>query len=148
MNLNLTHSCHHSASLSSAATLQATSSTAVPIFRFLLVLNHNLPSSLALSLLFSPPLLCSNLASNKLNGSVPVFDGFPALTYLGLGGNSLQGTFPVTGNQALPLKTLDLRGNKLTGSIPRSISSLSSLEHLLLSENRFNGFIPDSIMNL
>ncbi|CAI5983195.1 unnamed protein product [Closterium sp. NIES-65] len=60
-----------------------------------------------------------NLASNKLNGSVPVFDGFPALTYLrlnssspacvptfpcsGLGGNSLQGTFPVTGNQALPL---------------------------------------------
>jgi len=67
---------------------------------------------------------------------------------LRLGGNQLQGDFPIFLTRNRNLIELDLERNRLKGTIPPEIGSLSRLERLCLGSCDFEGPIPDTIGQL
>ena len=109
-----------------------------------------------------------NLASNKLNGTIPEVE-FKNLQFLNFDNNTLNGTIPqsifnldkieslylqinmlsgtISSFASKYLRVLSLVDNKLTGALP-DLSQSVSLETIDLQTNEFSGQIPDNITNL
>ncbi|KAF8081327.1 hypothetical protein N665_0891s0004 [Sinapis alba] len=81
----------------------------------------------------------SDLSSNSFHG--------PA-SYVDLGSNSLQESFPRWICKFTSLKVLDLSKNHLFGSIPSCLmNSIASLWYINLRNNNLSGFLPDIFTN-
>ncbi|GLJ52321.1 hypothetical protein SUGI_1112830 [Cryptomeria japonica] len=72
----------------------------------------------------------------------------PALHFLELSNNSLQGPIPVCVGSLANLQTLDLRDNQLTGEIPEALGNMSELYWLDPSNNKLTGQIPEALGNM
>ncbi|XP_078443253.1 leucine-rich repeat protein kinase family protein [Wolffia australiana] len=75
-----------------------------------------------------------NLSMNRISGRLANFSAMPALSFLNLSGNLLQG--PVHGVFGGSLRSLDLSRNQFQGRVS---FNWSTLEFLDLSENRLSG---------
>jgi Leucine-rich repeat (LRR) protein len=78
-----------------------------------------------------------DLRNNSLSGPVAAvnFSGMPALASVDLATNQLNGTLPVSLAGCRELKSLSLARNRLTGELPQDYSWLVSLSMLSLSNN-------------
>ncbi|KAL2337715.1 hypothetical protein Fmac_012161 [Flemingia macrophylla] len=106
-------------------------------------------------------LISLDLHHNKLQGPIPVFNGYPwrldyssnnfgfiprdignylSVTFLYLSNNNLHGSIPISLCRSR-LALLDLSFNKISGTIP---SCLMSLDVLDLKMNNLSGSIPDA----
>ncbi|KAH6785720.1 hypothetical protein C2S51_038175 [Perilla frutescens var. frutescens] len=83
-----------------------------------------------------------NLGGNKLNDSLPNFNGFTMLEDLDISGNSLSGEIGLQLDGLGSLKSLDFGWNQFTGKIPTNIGKMNLLEELVLTANNFTGEIP------
>ncbi|MBK7370914.1 MAG: leucine-rich repeat domain-containing protein [Saprospiraceae bacterium] len=87
-----------------------------------------------------PHLLELNLASNKLGGNIPNFNGFPSLTSIHLFNNKFNGLIPDFDNLPL-LLDLNFGSNSLSGNIP-SLNKLTKLRNISLFSNILSGPLP------
>ena len=83
-----------------------------------------------------------NLGYNSLSGSLPQL-GSQALRFVYLNNNNLTGPLPATIGDAVNLVYLDLSQNDLQGDIPSELGNCIHLEHLFLGDNYFGGLLPD-----
>ncbi|KAI8539593.1 hypothetical protein RHMOL_Rhmol09G0195000 [Rhododendron molle] len=89
-----------------------------------------------------------NFDSNQLSGTLPDFTRFLSLRELYLGGNKLNGAFPMSFRRMLPnLLVLELHGNQISGMLP-DLTAFPLLTPLDLSNNSLNGTIDKSIGQL
>ncbi|KAK2995165.1 hypothetical protein RJ640_025395 [Escallonia rubra] len=111
---------------------------------------------LSSNLFYSPiPLFLANatvlnLSKNVFSGSVSFLCSKldrPALNYLDLSYNILQGELPDCWMNWYMLVILNLASNNFSGKIPPSLGSLQSLQTLHLSNNSFSGTIPSTMRN-
>lgn len=78
-----------------------------------------------------------NLRNNSLSGPIAHvnFSGMPLLASVDLATNHLNGSLPVSLADCSDLKSLSIAKNRLTGKLPEDYSRLSSLSMLSLSNN-------------
>ncbi|KAK4433642.1 Leucine-rich repeat receptor-like tyrosine-protein kinase PXC3 [Sesamum alatum] len=87
-----------------------------------------------------------NFSRNKLDGSLPTFNGFRMLEYLDFSHNSLKGEIRLQLDGLDSLRSLNLSHNLFTGTVPTNLGKLNLLEELQLSANLFSGEIPSQII--
>jgi Leucine-rich repeat (LRR) protein len=88
------------------------------------------------------------LASNRLNGTIPVaLSKLGRLAHLSLQNNALEGSIPSDLGALSKLKSLHLDHNHLTGTIPSSLGTLS-LSDLTASSNLLTGILPSSLADI
>ncbi|KAB1220674.1 hypothetical protein CJ030_MR3G009376 [Morella rubra] len=88
-----------------------------------------------------------NISRNRLQGTLPTFQGFGGLKFLDLSYNLLSGNISLQLNGLDALKSLNLSFNHFDGLIPANLGKAMVLELLVLSTNDFRGVIPDHIMD-
>lgn len=81
------------------------------------------------------------VAHTSIGGEIPNFSNAPALLFLNLTQNKLEGTI-TTDHLPTSLQTLSLGFNRLSGPIPPSISNLSNLLDIVILQNDIEGEIP------
>ncbi|KAG6626869.1 leucine-rich repeat receptor-like tyrosine-protein kinase PXC3 [Carya illinoinensis] len=86
-----------------------------------------------------------NIGRNRLDSSLPTFQGFVGLKSLDLSFNLLSGNITLQLDGLIALKSLKLRANHFNGPIPTNLGNPMVLEQLELSVNAFQGGI-DQIM--
>jgi Leucine-rich repeat (LRR) protein len=90
-----------------------------------------------------------DLGNNQFNGTFPNLDSCFSLQTLYLNNNKIGGTLPISFfNSHFNLQRLSIRFNQFTGTIPTAISNLYALVSLDLSVNQLTGTIPTSIGSL
>ncbi|XP_054814351.1 receptor-like protein EIX1 [Prosopis cineraria] len=88
-----------------------------------------------------------NLASNFLNGPIPLFfRNLTKLEELILKDNQFNGTIPAFLGRFSYLRVLDVSGNHLTGNIPDDLGKLFNLKCLDLSTNSLEGSLGEIIL--
>ncbi|CAK9176946.1 unnamed protein product [Ilex paraguariensis] len=110
-------------------------------------LNEQLPHILQNLMGAENSLEILNLEQNQISGSLPDFTKFSSLKELYLGGNTLNGSFPVSFGRISNLDFLDVSFNQISGPLP-DISVFPLLRELYLSYNRLQGMLPKSIGQL
>lgn len=67
---------------------------------------------------------------------------------VGLSGNGLKGTLPLTLGNLTQLVSLVLNANQLSGMIPTTLGNLTNLQLLDLNGNQLSGAIPSTVGSL
>jgi Leucine-rich repeat (LRR) protein len=96
-----------------------------------------------------PNLRFLNLASNNLDGSVPVLlFNVLALEELSISHNRFSGLLPSQVGKMSNLRRFGCVGNLFTGQLPTEMGNMRLLEELSASENKFGGTLPTELANL
>ncbi|XP_054816981.1 receptor-like protein EIX1 [Prosopis cineraria] len=110
-------------------------------------LSHNELKDLIESFGQLKDLVYLNLASNSLNGPIPLFfRNLTKLEELILKDNQFNGTIPAFLGRFSYLRVLDVSSNYLTGNIPDDLRKLFNLKILDLSTNSLEGFLGEIIL--
>jgi len=88
-----------------------------------------------------------DLSDNAISGILPTEWGetLPALNFLSVSLNGLQGSLPGSWQSLSFLESLDLEGNQLTGTIPVGYGSWKNTEKLFLEFNQLTGSLPTEL---
>ncbi|KAL5543269.1 hypothetical protein UlMin_010979 [Ulmus minor] len=100
--------------------------------------------------LLSMPLSSLDLSMNQLSGPLPssIGDDMPALEFLYISGNLINGSIPNSLCRLNNLLILDLSRNMLHGQIPHCWADSLRIRYIDLSSNQLSGTIPGSLCNL